>query len=423
MKNDNPATNEIRKDSQSGGTKLPEALRRPDPESIDRKDGYIIDSKIHPWRRFFARALDTLIYFLICALYAGFVGRYHIAGIVPMQLSFRMLLVTTIVEPLFLRIFGTTIGKWCMGMKIVDRGGKPTYFRALLRSLVMAGIGLGAYLPWACIVLPLIWLWRYHKVGRVPWEENILPHNEYKVDFRPKVVEYALAIAGCAAVFIGSTMYTSLPPHSGDITVSQYAENFDYISRYYYGLYYESLRFENPYYRGDSEEYKIAAINENGEWVAGVGYPSRIIYSNFSAACYGLGDCMRRSPQNVDETLTPVFSYEFDDGKVKSVRITASAEGRPFSVAGYGNLYKAATLALAKADGMSVVDYSVLRYEMWKRAPFESYTITRGNITVTVSVEYSYLAPTPDDGNILLSTVGDEDCSFSTEFTVSINDG
>ena len=170
----------------------------------------------------------------------------------------------------------------------------------------------------------------------------------------------------------------------------------------------------------NDEPVRPEPVGADGSWNAKREYP--LIWEGYmdNVRFASITDLSQTNPLFDDSKLCPVFSYELDGDTVKSVTVSASAESTRIALASYDNIYRVAALALSQTNGISPLDYWALRFKMERKAPFDSYTITQGNITVTVNVEYSGMQISEDNEQILTYEVGDEPCSFAAEFTVSV---
>ena len=192
-----------------------------------------------PWRRFFARDLDAVLYgavldgiFLACGLnHLIYTVRQDVqlsqAHLLMMFLSTGLgLLLTFVLEPILLHWFGTTPGKALLGLHVRDpEGGKLSYDKALFRTgdVLLRGEGL-------CI--PVVgWIQEYRcysacEKGKVlPWEEDtVLVLRDTKA-WRT-VVFVVLYLAIYLASF-GVGQLAQLPANQGDLTVAEFCENFN----------------------------------------------------------------------------------------------------------------------------------------------------------------------------------------------------
>ncbi|MEZ5692078.1 MAG: RDD family protein [Rickettsiales bacterium] len=107
--------------------------------------------KTHPWRRFWARWVDYSIwgFFLFSALVffilnSGLVFPEYLDNRVFLSIS----IVTTwvIIEPFFIALWGSTPGKWMLGVKVLRiEGNKLSLSESVLRSIQvwLKGLAIG----------------------------------------------------------------------------------------------------------------------------------------------------------------------------------------------------------------------------------------------------------------------------------------
>ena len=143
-------------------------------------------ASVHPWRRFFARLLDTLIagaavffcigYVLTIANPAAQAKFVHFldspaAIILNSPITFFFAIIP---NALLLGFTGSTVGKLIFGIRIADAGGRTIGFRtAFQRELLIwvRGVGLGFPIIY---LLPLWAAYRRLKVTRTTiWDERL----------------------------------------------------------------------------------------------------------------------------------------------------------------------------------------------------------------------------------------------------------
>ena len=135
-------------------------------------------------------------------------------------------------EPLLLRLFGTTPGKALLGLRITGRNGeKLTYSEGFTRHLLLLWHGEGFFIP--------IWSWiQMFRTARRCWNDEPQPWDvdtAYEAaPFRPlrhagaMVLASALILAGAKA----ANSYSQLPPNRGDLTVAEFTENYNRQAAY-----------------------------------------------------------------------------------------------------------------------------------------------------------------------------------------------
>ena len=191
-----------------------------------------VQPKLHaPWRRFFARMIDLLLYdltWMVILTSAGLCAAGN-RGVTLLN-DFLSLLTMFFLEPLLLHIFAATPGKWLFGLRVTDGDdGKLTYEAALNRTAFVFWYGIRLDLP----VLRLVRLYKCaedEQAGKaLPWEAD----SEQTVCDRHGW-RFAAAALLAIAVMAGAVLGVLLPigtVHRGDLTVAQFAENYNAIQR------------------------------------------------------------------------------------------------------------------------------------------------------------------------------------------------
>ena len=182
-----------------------------------------------PWQRFFARLLDAQIYRSLWVLILPALG-FNMLKSSRGGVLFLELLTLGTMEPLLLSRFGTTPGKWLFGLRVTSPDGRRlTYAEGRERT---------AYLFWYGIRLnlPFFRLYRLHvsytdeqQEKELPWEDRseqtILDHAGWR---------FAAAAALAVLLIAGGVLRVLLPygpTHRGELTIAQFAENYNTILR------------------------------------------------------------------------------------------------------------------------------------------------------------------------------------------------
>ena len=165
----------------------------------------------HPWLRYFARGLDVGLAGLVVSG-AAYLGLHA-------QLS------SWVASFLICRL-GTTPGKWIFGIRVEGfDGGRIGYGAAVGRTLQVFIVGEGAGIPFVNLICNIV-SYRAYLRGEVrSWEEGSVER------FRPRgvagpvlfVVVWTAVVALTALMALGG----QLPPEKGDLTVAQFAEDFN----------------------------------------------------------------------------------------------------------------------------------------------------------------------------------------------------
>ena len=209
--------------------RLPSGIRTKVPES-DR-----VEPVRCPWRRYFARAMDlslvTLVIYLILAL-AFHVNLSNLNGLLEWFLGLFCWLVLVPLEALCLSRWGTTPGKWLMGLRLEHVNGQLLRFEdAAWRACRVFIKGEGLTLPF----YNLYRLWKSYKAVTdgegVEWDEDV---TIIVSDFRWwHPVRYIAAEAAHSAVlFIFAILIPMMPLNRGDLTVEEFVENYNRQAKY-----------------------------------------------------------------------------------------------------------------------------------------------------------------------------------------------
>lgn len=151
----------------------------------------------HPWRRFFARQLDSLLFALpgLAAL--------ELVNLLRPEMVFLLTilaiwLLEAVLEGLFLSLLGTTPGKWLMGLclryRYDDRVDKPAFRDAALRAahVWFRGCGLGLF-PQVCGAFSYL---RANRGDEQPWDYDWeYTAGEYIHEIRAVALAAALLLA------------------------------------------------------------------------------------------------------------------------------------------------------------------------------------------------------------------------------------
>ena len=190
-----------------------------------------------PWRRFFARDLDGILYglildgiFLACGCnHLIYTFSYGSSGQRTMMLFLSIgfgLLLTIVLEPILLHWFGTTPGKALLGLHVRDpEGGKLSYDQAIFRTVDVLTRGLGLCIPFVGWVQEYRCYSACEKGETLPWEEDTV-----LILRDAKAWRTVLFVVLYAALYLGSlgiVQMAELPANRGDLTVAAFCENFN----------------------------------------------------------------------------------------------------------------------------------------------------------------------------------------------------
>ena len=194
----------------------------------------------HPWRRYFARGIDLALvglpvsfvqYVLLHRNYTT-VSRWE--DIVCALIGWGLLV---LLEPLLLARFGTTAGKWCMGITVTRPDGERLgYSEALNRTALVWFYGAGLGLPLVELVCSYLSYRRYTRGEELAWEEGSVERFDERGTGR-MVLLYAaitaLSLALTLALTLAMGLSAALPPNRGELTVAEFAENVNYYRTFF----------------------------------------------------------------------------------------------------------------------------------------------------------------------------------------------
>lgn len=228
-------------------------------EGILREDR--APKRVFPWRRWFARGVDMLIWETLLTLCGLFSFELAILGKDGntkggLMLSLLTLLLAAVSETFFLHRFGATPGKALFGLKIVREDGTfLSLGEAARRSFTVAGFLAILDLP---MLLPeplnlavgtgveaLLLGWMYWNVTHefpVPWEREgqvYLDGSTKETSFWDRkgvwtrVAGYVLIMLLCSGLSMWAQYRAAQPPNRGpELTVEEFVENYNFYDRY-----------------------------------------------------------------------------------------------------------------------------------------------------------------------------------------------
>lgn len=240
-----------------------------------------LQETFHPWRRYFARWIDGMIYGTVISMF--FYLAFHIEDSMVSKVCLTVLgmVVFILAEAVLLSCFGTTVGKWLFGIRVLSKDGKKlTWREAAERTGMVLWRG-------AAFEIPLWNIYRLYKsydaytAGEtLSWDENCL----YLIDEK-KGLRYGAAVAAVVLLAITDGIFEfpseqiyKLPVYYDGLTVEEFAENYN--------------KYLEVYGLADEER-----LNRNGEW------------------------------ENV-HALKPQFQYELEGDEIKSISFEINYTGK-----------------------------------------------------------------------------------------------
>jgi uncharacterized RDD family membrane protein YckC len=147
-----------------------------------------ISTKLHPWRRYFARMIDLYSFILVFFFFLGIVfpelfaadrtsGRQS-----EYVYAFIGVAAYSIFETFCLNVFGTTFGKLIYGIRVTSKvDTQITFTVALKRSLAVWVRGMGLGIPIVTLVTLVVAYRTLLKDGQTTWDRDfnlVLRHRQ-----------------------------------------------------------------------------------------------------------------------------------------------------------------------------------------------------------------------------------------------------
>ena len=232
----------------------------------------------NPWQRFWARNLDLAIADL--AVMAVLALIFRVSPLTNdsdlLDVGFLVLewLVVILVEPLLLATWGTTPGKWLLGLKLEDYfGDKLTWGAGFIRCCRVLVTGYGLYIP-----ICSIWRhWKCYKACRdwqtISYDEENRYYSRVGDRWRWRAVGSILVSLVLVAAVVLVSFQAILPPHRGELTREEFYDNVSALSTNGYWSQYaldsDSLWIDEEGYLLYDEQYYYTVDSEGNTLVYG----------------------------------------------------------------------------------------------------------------------------------------------------------
>lgn len=148
----------------------PAAAAAHDPEAL---------TTVHPWRRFFAKMLDGVLFGIVMAFAFGQFGVGFMVE--PGDTQWVRQAVIAIINSLLFSIYdaslvaalGTSPFRWLYGIHVLKRDGtKPDFVTALMRSLKRLVFGFGLGIPFVSLITVIIQYFMLKSNGISSWDRS-----------------------------------------------------------------------------------------------------------------------------------------------------------------------------------------------------------------------------------------------------------
>ncbi len=347
-----------------------------------------------PWRRFFARGLDLALY---TTLFHMFIGLFTNISLLENSVPLRIvefvvgMVLTMALEPVLLHFWGTTVGKWLLGLRLVSPEGRNlTHDEAWNRTWLVIFWGMG-------LQLPIYSAYRYIRSYMLCADGQVLPWEEDSmlVLQDPRKRRFGLFGLSCVLIVllnVGSIYIQWVPDHRGDLELGDFAKNYNQMQKLV-----------------DSDYKK--ALDSEGNWV-----------NRYGEDAYIGGNVVDDISQSNDPLMVvgerlPQYTYQLENGKLVAVAFRSESEEEV--TRSLVRQKKLCVLAFVRAQRgiLPIHDDTARLLDQLAAEPMESWEMEVNGVRVRNCVQctgYSYLK----DADYLLSEEGEKphlEMEFSME--------
>lgn len=224
-------------------TQIPGALPSGSPPKAFREP---VTGTAHPVRRYVARFLDVTVLSIVIRFFLFVLLRLRPVptGVVDTLITLAFWLISFPVNALFLHLWGTTPGKWIMGIRVLEFTGKKLdYADALFREWRVFGEGMGWQLPIYNLYRQYKSFMTYVQTGETDWDEGTeIRFSDWTGKGKAKFAAAAVLLFALNLFIAGDSL---LPIYREDnLTVAQFAKNYNFFLSQYANHYHPGERLE-----------------------------------------------------------------------------------------------------------------------------------------------------------------------------------
>ena len=338
----------------------------------------------HPWRRYLARTLDLCIYNVFWMFFLGMVFHVNLAGRNRFAYIGDTMIATVLmlfIEPLLLHLFGTTIGKVIFGLKLeTSYNRRLSYGEAFGRTGGVVAAGMGLNIPVYNLVCLVRSYRRCSDKELLPWDDGYIVYSIRDTRWYRGIVYIGAYIIVFVFLFI-SMFGNRLPPNRGDLTIEEFADNFNYYARMF------DIDFGGQH------------LDEYGKWVD---------KTNDGTAYIVIGPSQQSD-----------FTYTIENGYVAGITLTVRIDGVEEWLGSYDTQMLLASLAYACAQKETGLFTKVPKRisEQIINNTFGDFCFTEAGLMFNCHIEQSGYMMT--DSDILLPENNGENTYFHMEFSIN----
>lgn len=321
----------------------------------------------HPWKRYLARGIDQLLCGLVLTLVWNvlFGQLFSVSAVGRFMEGLASLGIMLLAEPFLLSKFATTPGKYIFGISVYSGSGrKLTLTEAFDRTRTVLIRGMGFGIP----VVNYICLYRSYRAYTgdegLNWDYSIYG-EEYQIREKKMpamIIPYIITLSVVSFVTVYAVLSEFLPPNRGELTVAEFAENYNY----YVKLFNKKGENNNGLYLDEEGSFSTLPISRGSSGVV----------------------------LNITDEPRLKLDYTVVNGVLTGISFEQDiCEEGGVSISGYGKEMRYIILAYAGADR----DMHVLRKNFWQLLDElnysdiigKDYSFVKGDIRVECDVEYA----------------------------------
>ncbi len=273
-----------------------------------------LNPKRHPWLRYFAFSLDSVLYMLIFYFFIAVILRVQILNYGFQYYSFLVGAVLYVIfDSILMSTLGNTLGRWILGFRLRgEDGSKLSIDSALTRSFLLIKHGIGFRIPLYSLFCLFMSYRAKDDADADIWNDGY----DYKmIDLKGKRIFYLVLANILVYIFlIFFVMLSFNVRYKGELKLSQYVDNVNWI----YGDFFANNKSSVDIY-----------LDKKGEWQVDV--PSNVIYED-----YWTGDVSR-------ELIVK-------DGIVKGLKVSEYYEDKKLVHSSLGRKVKSEIISLIYSD-------------------------------------------------------------------------
>lgn len=335
-------------------------------------------------RRLLARTFDWLLTLYLLMLVLALAG-YNPAGANSLLMNLGLAVILLLAEPLLLHLFGTTPGKALLGLRLTGADGRRlTYSEGFTRLIMLAWYGLGLGIP----IWNLVQLYRSAKRCAdgepQPWDADVAYTAQ---NLRPRhVLGFLLALALLLGGGEAVNGFAQFSPNRGELTVAEFAENFNR---------------QAGYFGFDFREY----LDETGQWQTMPDPPGTFILT---------------TQEPWEEARR--FQYTVENGVLTAVTLSAERENVTDWISFPREEMMVAMMAFVWAQKdvpLRLASRKALLEEMGS-ADLAGYALRQAGVDISLTVEHRGFAGVTDFG--LLVPAEEEANQIAFTFTLALEE-